>query len=242
VTVLAFSTARDDPNASKLRAAKTSLARKLELPGIVAENRGMERRIMGAHTQRNKTRKQFAFGRKFYLTQAVVWGLFLFVVSTVSALAPAAPQSAGAAPAPAAAAQSQDSQFPDNPGRATFLRTCSVCHSPTNVLANGLDRDGWADTITKMVGFGATGTDEEFSEILDYLTKSFPPTASVKINVNKSTADQLATGLGVTPQEAKAIVDYRQKNGDFKTIDDLKKVPSIDATKIDLKKSRIAFE
>jgi competence protein ComEA len=201
---------------------------------------GMEQRIMDAHKQRNIHGKRFAFSRNFYLTQAVVLGLFLFVASTVSALAPAAPQASGAAPAPAPAAQA-NSQFPDNPGRDTFLKTCSVCHSPTNVLANGLDRDGWADVITKMVGFGATGTDEQFSEILDYLTKSFPPAASVKIEVNKATADQLATGLGVTPQEAKAIVDYRQKNGDFKTLDDLKKVPGIDTTKLDLKKSRIAF-
>jgi len=36
-------------------------------------------------------------------------------------------------------------------------------------------------------------------------------------------------------------VEYRGKNGDFKSIDDLKKVPDLDAKKVDLKKDRLAF-
>ncbi|HEY0264799.1 MAG TPA: cytochrome c [Granulicella sp.] len=133
-----------------------------------------ETQTMGNQQQRS------SFGRRFYLTQAVVFGLSLFVASTLSALSPA-PQAATPAPAasaPAAQAPAKDAnaQFPDNPGRATFLATCSACHSPTNVLAYHLDRDGWADIITKMVGFGASGTDQQFTEILNYLTTSFPAT------------------------------------------------------------------
>jgi competence protein ComEA len=108
------------------------------------------------------------------------------------------------------------------------------------VLANGQDRAGWEATINKMAGFGANATDDEFTEILDYLTKNFPsPTAPV--NVNKATAAQLVSGLGLSTAEGDAIVKYREKNGDFKTIDDLKKVPDVDAKKIDAKKDRLAF-
>jgi len=90
-----------------------------------------------------------------------------------------------------------------------------------------------------MAGFGAQGTDEDYTEILDYLVKNFP--ANAPINVNKATAAQLESGLGFTTTEAEAVVKYREKNGDFKTADDLKKVPYLDAKKVDDKKARLSF-
>jgi competence protein ComEA len=135
--------------------------------------------------------------------------------------------------------QQQYSELPAGPGKDTLIRVCSSCHSPDNVLANGQDRDGWESTITKMAGFGAQGTDEDYTEILDYLVKNFP--ANAPINVNKATAAQLESGLGFTTREAEAVVKYREKNGDFKTADDLKKVPDLDAKKVDAKKARLAF-
>jgi competence protein ComEA len=153
--------------------------------------------------------------------------------------------SAGSAVAQQAAPQTTQQQqthpgLPDGPGKATLLRVCSSCHSPDQVIANGQDRAGWESTITKMAGFGAQGTDEEFTEILDYLTKNFP-TPSAQVNVNKATAAQLESGLGLTAAEGDAIVTYREKNGDYKTIDDLKKVPDVDAKKLDAKKDQLAF-
>ncbi len=44
------------------------------------------------------------------------------------------------------------------------------------------------------------------------------------INLNTATVEQLDTLKGVGPGKAKAIVAYRDKNGPFKTVDDLKKV------------------
>lgn len=48
-----------------------------------------------------------------------------------------------------------------------------------------------------------------------------------KININ--TADEATLTLlnGIGPAKAKEIVDYRQKNGPFKTVDDLVKVKGI---------------
>jgi competence protein ComEA len=130
-------------------------------------------------------------------------------------------------------------ELPAGPGKDTLIRVCGSCHSPDNVLANGQDRAGWEATIQKMAGFGAQGTDEEFSEILEYLVKNFP--ANAPINVNKATSPQLVTALGLTATEADAVVAYRKQNGDFKTIDDLKKVPNIDPKKLDAKKDKLAF-
>ena len=46
---------------------------------------------------------------------------------------------------------------------------------------------------------------------------------SAKIDVNKATADQLAK-CGISTTLAKAIVEYREKSGPFKTPEDLLKV------------------
>ena len=45
-----------------------------------------------------------------------------------------------------------------------------------------------------------------------------------KVNLNKATAKELAKVKGITANKAKAIVAYRKKNGDFKSVEDLKEV------------------
>ena len=48
------------------------------------------------------------------------------------------------------------------------------------------------------------------------------------VDINSATAAQLADGLqGIGMKKAEAIVNYRQKNGAFKSIDDLKNVNGI---------------
>ncbi len=51
--------------------------------------------------------------------------------------------------------QQQYPELPAGEGKDTLIRVCSKCHSPDNVIANGQDREGWENTITKMAGFGA---------------------------------------------------------------------------------------
>ncbi len=48
-----------------------------------------------------------------------------------------------------------------------------------------------------------------------------------QININTATPEELDSLKGIGPTKAKAIVDYRKKNGPFRTVDDLGKVPGI---------------
>ena len=47
------------------------------------------------------------------------------------------------------------------------------------------------------------------------------------ITVNTATAAELATLKGIGPSKAQAIVEHRDKNGQFKSVDDLKLVRGI---------------
>jgi competence protein ComEA len=127
-------------------------------------------------------------------------------------------------------------KFPEGPGREALLKVCSNCHSPDSVLGQLRTRQEWSDVIDQMAQFGAQASDQEFQQVLDYLLKNFSP-----IRVNKATAKDLEAALDVPAALAEAIVSYRQEKGDFKSVDDLKKVPGLDAAKIDARKERLVF-
>jgi competence protein ComEA len=56
---------------------------------------------------------------------------------------------------------------------------------------------------------------------------SFTVNAFTAVNLNTATVEQLEVLNGIGPAKAQAIVDYRKKNGNFKTVDDLNNVPGI---------------
>jgi competence protein ComEA len=132
-------------------------------------------------------------------------------------------------------------EFPEGDGKDAVMRLCVRCHSPNIILASGQDRTGWENTITKMVRMGATGDDEDFSDIADYLTKNFPPSKIHKVFVNMATDKQIAEVLEIPLDQAKAIVAYRDQQKGFKDIDDMKKAPNVDAAKLDAKKDQLIF-
>jgi competence protein ComEA len=62
-----------------------------------------------------------------------------------------------------------------------------------------------------------------FFVVLALITLSFNAFAAV--NINTASKEELESLKGVGPSKAKAIIDYRTKNGPFKTADDLNNVP-----------------
>ena len=133
-------------------------------------------------------------------------------------------------------ADAQD-RLPPGPGRDTLKKVCSMCHSPENVVGLAKTRDDWGAVVGQMASTGAQGTDDEFNQIVDYLAAYFPKT----VNVNKASAKDLEAGLLLSSKEAESIVRYRDQNGNFKSVEDIQKVPGLDANKIAAKKSILEF-
>ena len=132
-------------------------------------------------------------------------------------------------------------QLPEGPGREETEQLCKGCHELERSVSRRQDRDGWQATINKMVAFGTKGSDQEFALILDYLTKHYPAEAVPPVNVNTAAAIEMESRLSLRRSQAAAIIAYRTKNGKFKSIEDLKKVPGVDVEKIEAKKDRIVF-
>ena len=51
--------------------------------------------------------------------------------------------------------------------------------------------------------------------------------AMAAVNINTATKEELTSLKGVGEKRAQDIIDYRIKNGNFKSVDDLEKVPGI---------------
>ena len=51
--------------------------------------------------------------------------------------------------------------------------------------------------------------------------------AMAAVNINTATKEELTSIKGIGEKRAQDIIDYRTKNGNFKSVDDLEKVPGI---------------
>lgn len=132
-------------------------------------------------------------------------------------------------------------ELPPGPGRDEVAKMCKQCHEVARSIAPRQDRDGWNTTMNKMVAYGMKGTEEEFAVVLDYLVRHFPAADVPRVNVNKATAIELESGLSLRRSQAAALIAYREKNGAFKTLEDLKKVPALEADKLEARKDKIVF-
>lgn len=132
--------------------------------------------------------------------------------------------------------------LPEGPGKDLVETICTACHSLVNITAQQKSKEEWQAKVTEMLQEEADVTAPERETIVKYLATHFPKVgAPPKINVNKATAKDLETSLEVSIKDAEAIVHYREDQGNFKTIEELKKVPGLDSAKIEAQKDRLEF-
>jgi competence protein ComEA len=130
----------------------------------------------------------------------------------------------------------QEDRFPDGAGKPQLVHVCSGCHDAEIVLAHLQTPGEWADTLQNMAQLGAEAPADDWRLIERYIDTNF-----ALILINKAAADELRLTMDVTSEVAGAIVKYRQANGAFKSVDDLKKIAGVDAAKIDARKNRFVF-
>ena len=130
-----------------------------------------------------------------------------------------------------------EASLPDGPGRDVVQRVCTVCHGTDFITATERTVQVWRDTLDLMKGYGAEATDEEWTTVARYLIAQV-----AYLGVNKAAAEEIGLVFAVDEKVAQGVVAYRQTQGGFKTIDDLKKAPGLDPARIDAVKTRLTFE
>jgi competence protein ComEA len=141
----------------------------------------------------------------------------------------------------AGCAWGQGPVLPDGPGHDETEKLCKQCHEVARSISLRQDRNGWQNTMSKMTAFGMKATEAEYALVLDFLAKHYPAEDVARLKINEATAIELESGLTLKRSQARAVIAYREKHGDFKSLDDLKKVPGLDAAMLDAKKDRIVF-
>ena len=67
--------------------------------------------------------------------------------------------------------QAQD--FPDGPGKETFIQVCGACHDINRARA-GYTPDGWRTVMQMMIHFDGAGPKDQIETLTQYLIKTFP--------------------------------------------------------------------
>lgn len=132
--------------------------------------------------------------------------------------------------------------LPDGKGKELILRACVGCHKAEELAVYRFTNDEYHTIVARMGDRGAQATKAELDVIADYLFQNFPKVEdATKINVNKATAQQIAAGLGLTGEEAEAVVNYRERHGDYHAWGDLLIIYGVDGKKIAAAKDKISF-
>jgi competence ComEA-like helix-hairpin-helix protein len=148
--------------------------------------------------------------------------LFAFLVLTTSAFA--------------------QKDFPDGAAKEYVNKICLQCHQPTQLLSQRRTEDDWKKTIARMATKGVSAPAEQFDAIAVYMAKNFGKEEDTsKLNINKAKAEDIVSVLGLTPEEAKALIAYREKHGEYREWGDILVVYGVDGQKIEAAKDKMTF-
>jgi competence ComEA-like helix-hairpin-helix protein len=116
------------------------------------------------------------------------------------------------------------------------------CHEPAFLLRQRRTEADWKNTVTRMSQKGLGGPVENYEAVGAYMAKNFGRMEdATKVNVNKATIDEMVQRLGLTKDEAAAIIAYRTRRGDFHEWDDMLVIYGVDGHKIEAAKDKMTF-
>jgi hypothetical protein len=122
-----------------------------------------------------------------------------------------------------------------DPENYEFMRpVCTMCHD-TSMILHSRTWSQWQDVLSQMARYGATGTEEQWAHILDYVGRNL-----TLIDVNHADEDELSAVLGVDEKTAIAMVQRRYDHR-FKNAEDVESVPGVDKALIEAMEPRLLF-
>ena len=127
-------------------------------------------------------------------------------------------------------------KFPDAEEKETVTSTCSMCHTLARVAANHRDKAQWAQTVKVHESRGLELEPEEATVIVTYLAAYFGPV----VNLNTATAAELRALPHVDGKLAEGVIQYREKHGPFKKLEDLTRVEGFEPGLLAQVKNRLS--
>ena len=136
----------------------------------------------------------------------------------------------------------QGADLPDGPGKAILQRNCVGCHKEQDFLSYRHTKEEYQAIVQRMGQRATQASADDLKVITEYLSKNFLKVEDPnKIDINTATANQIETALHVTAKEAEAIVNYRERHGDYHAWGDLLLIYGVDGKKIEAAKDKIGF-
>jgi competence protein ComEA len=132
--------------------------------------------------------------------------------------------------------------FPDGAAKEYVNKICLQCHQASQLLSQRRSESDWKITVARMATKGVPAPAEQYDAIAAYMAKNFPKVEdTTKINMNKAKAEEIVSVIGLTPDEAKALVTYRDKHGDYREWGEMLVVYGVDGRKLEAAKDKMSF-
>jgi competence protein ComEA len=132
--------------------------------------------------------------------------------------------------------------FPDAPAKEFVNKICLQCHEPAQLLNQKRTESDWRIIVARMSQKGIPGSAEQYDAITAYMAKNFGKQEdTTKINMNKAKPEEIVAAIGLTPEEAQALVTYREKHGEYREWGEMLVVYGVDGRKLEAKKDKMSF-
>jgi competence protein ComEA len=141
-------------------------------------------------------------------------------------------------PAPRGAEETGQSQQAEQSANApeAFTRVCGRCHVQDRIVEGRRSRSQWEEVLERMVAKGATGSDDDFGIVIEYLVSEYG-----RVAINSAPADEVAQVIHLELKAADAIVTYRKAHGPFADFEALIAMPGAPVEALQKRRDAIVF-